>query len=117
MVGLYKDLTGVQIKVLSWLIINQTSYNTNLVAITKHIKKMISNDMNISESAVSNCIKPLIVKDILLRQGSARSATYIINPKYYWKGTRDGRKANLKFTLTLETKNIKLTPNTNFNNE
>lgn len=115
-VGRYKELSGAHIKVLSWLLINQTSYNNNMVTITKHIKKLIADQMGLSESAVNNCIKPLITKDILIRQGSQRSATYIVNPKYYWKGTRDGRKQGLKFTLTLQNRQS-LEPNNNFENE
>jgi len=102
--GLYKDLSGVQIKVLSWLILNQTSFNSNRVTVTKVIKELISEQMCISFSAVNNSIKPLVDKGVLIRQGSARSATYLINPLYYWKGDLGERKKELKFLLEVTYK-------------
>jgi len=101
MVGMYKELSGVQIKMLSWLIINQTAYNSNRVTITGEIKKIISREMSISLSAVNNAILPLVKKNILIREGGPRSATYIINPEYYWKGDLKERNKSLKFVLEI----------------
>jgi predicted transcriptional regulator len=101
-IGLYKNLSGSEIKILTWLIMNQSNVSNNLVIINKYIREKISIDMGIGESTIKNSIKPLMEKGLLIKQGGKRSASYFINPKYYWKGDYKMRTKSLKMMLELK---------------
>lgn len=104
--GIYSELGGIEIKTLTWLIIN-ASTNSNRVIITKRIKELIAESMKISISAVNNSIPILCNKGILIKENKdikKRDASYLINPLYFWRGDRGSRNKSLKymFELTLE---------------
>lgn len=100
-ISIYKDLSGTEIKVISWIMAN-APLNNNVVALTKSIKEKIAQEMEISIASVNCSIKPLVTKEVLIKEGSVRSATYLINPEFYWKGAIANRKRALKCKLELD---------------
>lgn len=101
-IGLYKDLSGAEIKILSWLMLNQSNLGNNLIIINKYVKEKISIDMGISIYTVKNSVKPLVEKGFLIKEGSMRSGTYLINPEYYWKGDYASRTKTLRLMLEVK---------------
>ena len=100
-ISVYKNLNGTEIKVISWIMAN-APLNNNVVALTKSIKEKIAKEMEISYASVNCSIRPLVNKDVLIKEGSVRSATYIINPEFYWKGAIANRKRALMYKLEIE---------------
>lgn len=97
-IGAIKSLSGRDIKILTYCAIN-ASTETNAIHITKHVLEDIANTFNSSIGSVRNGIRILKEKQILSSLGKG---SYIINPRYYWKGSSVGRNKALKYILTLE---------------
>jgi hypothetical protein len=98
-----KDIRGIlglsskaEFKVLL-AICEISGYNTNEVILIKPIKEKIATITDLSYGGVSNAISNLRKKDILIRSASS---TYVLNPKYFFKG-EDRERANV-IRLTYE---------------
>ncbi len=105
--GVLKHLKLGDIKTLAWLV-STSHFNQNMVVVTSGVKKKISEDMDISVSAVSNALPVLVQNKILYRDSdssSRRDGIYYIHPEYYWKGDLAERKRALRIVLEKEKKN------------
>lgn len=98
-----KDIRGIidlsskaEFKVLL-AICEIVKYNSNEVILIKPVKEKIAEMSSVSYGSVQNAISKLRAKDILIRSASS---TYILNPKYFFKG-EDREKANV-IKLTFE---------------
>lgn len=74
--------------VVFFLLSHNGGYNTNSFQINKSIKSKICEAMNITETRLRNIICELSRKNVLIREERGK---YIIDPKYLFKGTEDGR--------------------------
>ena len=102
-IGLLKDMKLGEIKTLAWLV-STSHFNNNMVVVTSGVKKKISEDMDLSISAISKALAPLVEKGVLYRDGDAdkrRDGVYYIHPEYYWKGSLAERKKMLRIALEL----------------
>lgn len=99
--GVLNILTFAELKIMIWLLLHQANQN-GMVYLVKSVKLEIAEYKSISLSAVNNLLSKLIKKGMLISRG-ARSATYLINPAYMWKGALDVRNKHLKYVLELET--------------
>ena len=75
--------------------------NTNEITLVKHKIEQLSKEADIAVSTIKKSITDLVKKGILIKRGSG---VYLINPKYYWRGTINNRKKSLKYILELEFK-------------
>jgi hypothetical protein len=92
-----KDIRGIlglsskaEFKVLL-SICEMVGYNTNEIILIKPIKEKIAAATDLSYGGVSNAISNLRKKDVLIRSASS---TYVLNPKYFFKG-EDRERANV----------------------
>lgn len=74
----------------------------NIVAITKPVRQILSENIGIAEGTCRNVLASLVKKDILVTIGRC---TYKFNPLYAWKGNLSDRVRDIKYTLELELKN------------
>lgn len=77
----------------------KANINTNEITLVKHKIEELSAEAGIAVSTIKKSITDLVKKSILIKQGSG---VYLINPKYYWRGTINNRKKSLKYVLELE---------------
>lgn len=102
--SLFKDISGPSIKVYSYLLMN---YNSGiLIAINMSIKKDIlkfikSNSKGVG--VIDNCLHELCKNKLLYRQGVS-SGTYMLNPRYAYKGSTKERNEALKSVILLGCK-------------
>jgi len=96
-----KDIRGIlglsskaEFKVLL-AICELVRYNTNEVILIKPIKEKIADMSDLSYGGVQNAISQLRKKDVLIRSASS---TYILNPKYFFKGEDKERTNVIKLT-------------------
>lgn len=75
--------------------------NLNRITLVKHKIEELSKEASLAVSTIKKSITDLVKKDILIKRGSG---VYLINPKYYWRGTINNRKKSLKYILELEFK-------------
>ncbi len=71
----------------------------NQLALTKQFKQQIATKNGISYSSVGAAITNLVKIGLLIRSSYS---TYRINPRYFWKSTRQHRKNTLEFVLKVE---------------
>lgn len=84
-----------------------SEYNTNRVILTSAVKKDIEEKLNkagkpIKIGSMNNIISKLSKRGILIAVPD-RAATFILNPKYFWKGEELERGNTFKLTLQYET--------------
>jgi len=99
MLAVFMDLSAPAIKTFSYLLMN---YNAGIqIGINKGIKKKIAEQMGIqSVGTINNSITELITPHgkndptLLLRVPNERG-TYIINPRYAFKGSTSNRNKSL----------------------
>lgn len=96
--ALIDDLDKVSIKVLYYCNIN-AQWNTNMIALTKPVLLDIEKKIGLKYQTVRNAISKLKKLNILIDLGSA---TYRINPRYYWKGNSSDRLKTMKYVLEVE---------------
>ena len=97
-VGLYKNLNGSDIKVLTFCMVN-INYNLNVITLNKFMINEISTTFNIKPQTIRNSISSLKKKNVLIPEGAG---SYRMNPQYFWKGKSNDRKQNMKFILEME---------------
>jgi hypothetical protein len=82
-------------------ICNMAKYNSNEVILIKPKKEQIAEETGLNYDNVKNTISRLHKKEILIRTASS---TYLLNPKYFFKGEETERAKALKlvfeYTLT-----------------
>lgn len=71
----------------------------NKLALTKNFKQEIATANDCCYSAVGNAITVLVEKGLLIRLDTA---TYRINPRYFWKSNSSSRKKALQYVLSVE---------------
>lgn len=91
-----EDLSGIldlntkgEYKVLISLV-QRAGYNTNEVRIHKDVKTEISEEIGLKFSSVNRAVVSLTKKGLIIRkifQGKAIRGIYILNPKYFFKGS------------------------------
>lgn len=96
--GLLDELDKVSIKVLTHCSLICTP-NTNMVALTLPFIQQIAKSSKLSVQTIRNSIVKLSKKNALIPMGSA---TYRINPRYYWKGNSSERKKTMEYILRIE---------------
>jgi hypothetical protein len=96
--SLIDDLDKVSFKVLFYCVFH-CQWNTNMVALTKPVLKDMELKVGIQYQTARNSISKLKKLGILIDLGSA---TYRINPRYYWKGNSEDRLKTMKYVLELE---------------
>lgn len=74
----------------------------NKLALTKNFKQEIAAANECCYSAIGNAITTLVQKGLLIRLDTA---TYRINPRYFWKSTSNSRKQTLQYVLSVECPN------------
>lgn len=74
----------------------------NKLALTKNFKQEIATRNDCCYSAVGNAITVLVEKGLLIRLDTA---TYRINPRYFWKSNSSSRKKTLQYVLSVECPN------------
>lgn len=84
-----------------------SEYNTNRVNLSSGVKKdieekMLANGKAIKIKSMNNIISRLSKRGILIPVPD-RTAVYILNPKYFWKGEEIERGNTFKLTLQYET--------------
>ena len=84
-----------------------SEYNTNKVVLSSAVKKdieekMLANGKAIKVRSMNNIISKLSKRRILIPIPD-RTAMYILNPKYFWKGEEIERGKTFKITLQYET--------------
>lgn len=72
------------------------SFNTNEVILIKPVKMIIAEKTKLKYDSVKNTISRLHKKEILIRKASS---TYVLNPKYFFKGEDTARSSVLKWTI------------------
>lgn len=100
-----KDIKGIlglsskaEFKVLL-AICDFVGYNTNKVILIKPVKEEIAEMSGLSYGSVQNAISQLKKKEILIRSASS---TYLLSPKFFFKG-EDRERANvIKLTYEYE---------------
>ncbi len=97
-VGLYKNLNGSDIKVLTFCMVN-INYNLNVITLNKFMINEISNAFGLKPQTIKNSISVLKKKNVLIPEGAG---SYRMNPQYFWKGKINDRKQNMKFILEME---------------
>ena len=98
--GMLDDITYSELKILVWIMLHQAQ-DDNYVHLLLPDKKKLSEDMKVCFNSVRKGIVDLVKKDILIRQGGERSATYVVNPRYMWKGQNSERRKALEYILKL----------------
>ncbi len=79
---------------------NNAKFNSGEVRITPQDRIEMMAFFNVKKAALSNNIKSLIAKNLLIGQ----KGKYLINPELFWKGTFDGReslKANSRISFNV----------------
>lgn len=89
---------------LVWML-NHAEFNTGKVWLTTANRKKISQDINLSNNTITNCLKVLKEKRLI----SGEEGSFIINPQIFWKGELAARKellkdANIVITFGIESK-------------
>lgn len=97
-IGELKELSGRDIKVLTYCAIN-ASTETNELHLTSTVLGRIAEEFGSTVPSIRNSVSALAKKQILI---PIKGGSYAVNPKYYWKGTINGRSKVLKYVLTLE---------------
>lgn len=100
-IGAIEDMDRATVKVLVWCSLN-TTYNSNIISLTKPMCNQITKDYSIQYNTIKNCITKLKRRNILIPLGSG---TYRVNPKYFWKGESNKRRETMKYVLEVECKN------------
>lgn len=67
---------------------NNAKFNSGEVRITPQDRIEMMAFFNVKKAALSNNIKSLISKNLLIGQ----KGKYLVNPELFWKGTFDGRE-------------------------
>jgi Meiotically up-regulated gene 113/Firmicute plasmid replication protein (RepL) len=75
--------------------------NLNRITLVKHDTENLAIEATMSVFTIKKAISNLVKKAILIKQ---TAGVYLINPKYYWRGTINNRKKSLKYILELEFK-------------
>ena len=103
-VGLYKELTGLQIKMLGWIMAYEMLPARNQIVLTSTVIEEIAVGIGSTFNSVKHSIKPLVAKNILIKKNtSKRDGVYHINPEYFWKGASSERRAALDYVLRIKT--------------
>lgn len=109
LIGVLKELNGNDIFVLTYCSLH-AEYGKNRISITKAICSDITEMFEIPYQSIRNSVGKLVKRDILIPQGSA---TYIVNPQYYWRGNSGDRiNAYKEFVLK-----VTIAENENFDHE
>ena len=98
--GIIDGLDNSSMKVLHWCVMN-SQFNSNLVFLTSPIISEIAIFYGMKEQTVRNIVSKLKKGNILI-QVKARSATYRVNPRYYWRGQSTERLKTMKYILEVE---------------
>lgn len=77
----------------------KSNINTNEITLVKSKLEELSKDSELSIPTIKRNIRILVEKDILIKKGSG---LYLVNPKYFWRGSADNRNKKLKYILELE---------------
>lgn len=67
-------------------------FNTGYVSITTNDRKILTKELNITNSSISNYLT--VLKKVKLISGE--NGSYMINPQIFWKGSREVRGNLLK---------------------
>ncbi len=94
-IGLIDELDKVGVKLLVWCSSNCTM-NSNLVNLSKPMCEEIGKTFDLKLQTIKNAIVKLKKKNVLLPVGSA---TYRVNPRYFWRGDAGNRK---KYILEID---------------
>lgn len=97
-IGKMKNLNGNDIKLLAYCSLN-AEHNTNRIALTKPICEEIFEGLEIPYQSIRNSAAKLVKEKVLIPLGSA---TYRVNPKYYWRGNSNERLKTMKYILEIE---------------
>ena len=73
--------------------------NSNLIALTKYIIQEIGRKSKLSSGTIRNSITRLVKARALIRVGSA---TYRVNPRYFWKGSSGDRIKTMQYIIENE---------------
>lgn len=111
--GAMKGLNGNDIFVLTYCSL-RAEYSTNRISITKPICEDITKEFDIPYQSIRNSVSKLAKKGILSPLGSA---TYMVNPDYYWRGNSSDRITKMREFVLRITIDPKVKPNTEFDNE
>lgn len=98
--GVVDQLDKVCQKVLMYCNMN-SEYDENVIHLTKYNIEKMEKNIGLKYQTIKNCITKLKKKEFLFPLGGG---SYLINPKYYWKGSSDGRVKCYKYVLELSTK-------------
>lgn len=96
--ALLDNIDKVGFKLLFYSMTN-CQWNKNVISYTKPILKDIEEKIGLKSQTVRNSINQLKKRGILLSLGSA---TYQINPRYFWKGDSKTRNKTLKYILEIQ---------------
>tara|TARA_R110000868_G_scaffold349412_2_gene610696 strand:+ start:279 stop:767 length:489 start_codon:yes stop_codon:yes gene_type:complete len=108
--GTLRGLNGNDIRVLIYCSLH-AQYNTNRICLTKPICTELTEVYGVPYQSVRNSIQKLMKKEILKPLGSA---TYIVNPDYFWRGNSVQRHDTIKeYVLTIDI-NKAMKPNKEF---
>jgi len=104
-IGALVRLSDGEIKVLQciWEI---SEYNTGRVILVSSVKKDIQEKLSkngkpMQMASMNNLISKLAKREILIAVPD-RSATYILNPKFFWKGEEIERGNSFKLTVAYQ---------------
>lgn len=101
MLSVFKDISGPAIKVYAYLLLNNKSGVK--IAITKAIKEDICTfikSKSKSVTVIDNILPELLREGLLLKVAESRG-TYMLNPRYAFKGSHFNRNKSLKAVLEL----------------
>ena len=107
--GVIDDLEKGEVRLLVWCSQN-CLINTNVINLGSGYRKIIRDMFNVSDQTIKNAVVGLKKKGILIPNGSA---TYIIHPKYFWRGDLGLRKKYI-LELGLIEKDNSMKNNLNF---
>ena len=97
-IGVIDGLNGTAIKVLIFCSQNCV-VNTCIINLGKAYRESICKAFDLKDQTVKNAISDLVRKGILIYESTA---TYKVNPKYFWRGDMGERRKALKYILELE---------------
>lgn len=96
--SLLDDIDKTSFKLLFYCVHN-CQWNTNVISLTKPILKDIESKLGLKYQTCRNAISKLKKLGVFIDLGSA---TYRINPRYYWKGETKERLKTMKYILEIE---------------
>ncbi len=99
--ALLEDIDKVQFKVLFYCMLN-CQWNKNLIILNKTVLQDIEKKVGLKYQTVRNAISKLKKRGVFIELGSA---TYRINPRYYWRGTSEERLRTMNYILEIECPN------------